>query len=177
MRAPDVMSCPEEDSASELSPGGLPVPVGCPAPVCLALEVCPVPACLALEGCPVQVLSCLSSPRGLLIPPNFPREIFVGGRRVPAGVARPRDKAMAIKGHLPWPPELPAPPCPPELPAPPWPPELPAPPWPPEVPALPWPLSSVRFWRSPSCVPVRVCPEGPPECLETLTSVFSNISV
>ncbi len=23
---------------------------------------------------------------------------------------------------------------------------------------------SVLLWRSPSCVPVRVCPEGPPEC-------------
>ncbi len=75
VRAPDVMSCPEEASASELSPGGLPVPVGCPVPVCLALE-----------GCPVPVFSCLSSPGGLLIPPNFPREIFLGGRRIPAGV-------------------------------------------------------------------------------------------
>ncbi len=25
-------------------------------------------------------------------------------------------------------------------------------------------LKSVLLWRSPSCVPVRVCPEGPPEC-------------
>ncbi len=55
VRAPDVMSCPEEASASELSPGGLPVPVGCPVPVCLALVGCPVPVCLALEGCPVPV--------------------------------------------------------------------------------------------------------------------------
>ncbi len=49
--------------------------------------------------CPVHVLSCLSRPRGLLIPPNFPREIFFGGRRVPAGVARPRDEATAMKDH------------------------------------------------------------------------------
>ncbi len=90
MRAPDVMSCPEEASASKpaqegfwflwdvlsclSSPGGLSCSV-----------------CLALEGYPV--LSSVSSPRGLLIPPNFPREIFLGGRRVPAGVAWPRDEA------------------------------------------------------------------------------------
>ncbi len=75
------------------------------------------------------------------------------------------------KDHLPWPPELPAPPWPPELPALPWPPELPAPPWPPELLhchaswLLPHGLLclSVPLWRSPSCVPVRVCPEGPPE--------------
>ncbi len=45
----------------------------------------------------------------------------------------------------------------------PWPPELPAPPWPPELPASPWPPLSVSLWRSPSCGPVHVCPEGPPE--------------
>ncbi len=90
--------------------------------------------CLALEGYPV--LSSVSSPGGLLIPPNFPREIFCGCRRVPAGVAWPRDEATAMNDHLPWPPELPAP---------------------------PWPPLSVLLWRSPSCVPVRVCPEGPPE--------------
>ncbi len=74
-----------------------------------------------------------------------------------------KDRGHGHKHHLPWPPELPAPPRPPELPAPPWPPELPAPPWPPELPAPPWPPLSVPLWRSPSCVPVRVCPEGPPE--------------
>ncbi len=31
------------------------------------------------------------------------------------------------------------------------------------LPAPPWPPSSVPLWRSPSCGPVRVCPEGPPE--------------
>ncbi len=59
VRAPDSSSCPKEASASELSPGGLPVPVGCPVPV----------------------LSCLFSPGGLLKPPNFPREFFLGGRK------------------------------------------------------------------------------------------------
>ncbi len=62
------------------------------------------------------------------------------------------DRGHGHKHHLPWPPELLAPP---------WPPELPAPPWPPELPAPPWPPLSVPLWRSPSCVPVRVCPEGP----------------
>ncbi len=59
MWASDSWSCPEEASASELSPGGLPVPVGCPVPV----------------------LSCLFSPGGLLIPPKYPREFFLGGRK------------------------------------------------------------------------------------------------
>ncbi len=36
------------------------------------------------------VLSCLFSPGGLLIPPNFPREFFLGGKRVPAVGAGPR---------------------------------------------------------------------------------------
>ncbi len=36
-------------------------------------------------------------------------------------------------------------------------------PWPPELPAPPWPPSFVLLWRSPSCGPVRVCPEGPSE--------------
>ncbi len=87
VRAPDVMSCPKEASASENSPGGLPDPVGC-----LVLSVWPWRIFLSCN-----VLSCLSSPGGLLIPPNFPREIFLGGRRVPAGVARPRDEATAMK--------------------------------------------------------------------------------
>ncbi len=54
---------------------------------------CPVPVCLALVGCPVLyvwpwraflscfVLFCVSSPRGLLIPPDFPREILGEGRK------------------------------------------------------------------------------------------------
>ncbi len=35
------------------------------------------PVCLAPESCPASVFS----PGGLLIPPNFPREIFFGGRK------------------------------------------------------------------------------------------------
>ncbi len=68
-------------------PGGLPVPVGC-----LVLSVWPLRAFLSCH-----ILSCLSSPGGFLIPPNFPRKKIWGGggRRVPAGVARPRDEAMA----------------------------------------------------------------------------------
>ncbi len=72
VRAPDVMSCPEEASASELSPGGLPVPVGCPVPVLF-----------------LSCLVCLA-PEGSDTPRNYPREIFLGGRRVPAGGAGPR---------------------------------------------------------------------------------------
>ncbi len=87
------------------------------------------PVCLALDGFPV--LSCpvsVSSPGGLLIPPNFPREIFWGGgKRVPAVGAGLRGRGHSHKDHLLWPPELPALTWPPELPAPPWPPELPAP--------------------------------------------------
>ncbi len=117
---------PRRSLSLRASPGGLPVPVGCPV-----LSVWPRRAFLSC-----LVLFCVSSPGGLLIPPNFPREIFLGGRRVPAGVAWPRDEATAMNYHLPWTPELPAP---------------------------PWPPLSVPLWRSPSCVPVRVCPEGPPE--------------
>ncbi len=93
-------------------------------------------------------MSCLSvsSPGGLLIPPNFPREIL-GGKRVPAVGAGPRGPRPRPQGPpcgpLPWPPELPALPWPPEPLAKPWPPELPAPPWPPELPAPPWPPLSV----------------------------------
>ncbi len=59
-------------------PGGLLVPVGC-----LVLSVWPrgaflsSPVCLALEGYPV--LSGVFSPGGLLIPPDYPREILWGG--------------------------------------------------------------------------------------------------
>ncbi len=62
---------PRRSLSFQASPGGLPVPVGCLVPVCLAL---------------------------------------CGGRKVPAVVAGPRDEATATKDHLPWPPELPAPP-------------------------------------------------------------------
>ncbi len=65
------MSCPEEASASELSPGGLPVPVGCPVPVCLALEGCPVP--VLFMYCPV----CLA-PEGSWYPLTSPGKFFWG---------------------------------------------------------------------------------------------------
>ncbi len=52
-------------------------------------------------------------------------------------VAGPRDEATATKDHLPWPPELPAP---------------------------PWPPSVCSTLEAPSCVCICVGPEGPPEC-------------
>ncbi len=65
----------------QASPGGLLVPVGCPV-----LSVWPWRAFLSCF-----VLSCcVFSPGGLLIPPNFPREILGGGIRVPAVGAGPR---------------------------------------------------------------------------------------
>ncbi len=115
MRAPDSSSCPEEASASELSPGGLPVPVGCPVPV----------------------LSCLFSPGGLLIPPKYPREFFFGGRKGSGCGGRAEGteaKAPKTTCHGLLSSQL--------------------------CHGL---QSSVPLWRSPSCVPVRVCPEGPPE--------------
>ncbi len=42
-------------------------------------------------------------------------DFFWGGTKVPTVVAGPRDKATATKDHLPWPPELPAPPWPPSV--------------------------------------------------------------
>ncbi len=60
-----------------------------------------------------------------------------GGTRVPAVVAGPRDEATATRDHLPWPPELPAPPGP----------------------------TSVCFaLEAPSCVCLCVGPVGSPEC-------------
>ncbi len=93
-------------------------------------------------------MSCLSvsSPGGLLIPPDFPREILGGGGGV-EGAKAPKSICHGLQssqlrhglqssqlrhgfqssqlrhGHC----------------------------------------LSVPLWRSPSCVPVRVCPEGPPE--------------
>ncbi len=145
VRASDSWSCPEEASASELALEGF-------------LFLWAVLSCLSGPGglsCLVLYCYVCPAPEGSWYPLTSPGNFFFwGGRRVPAGVARPRDEATAMNDHLPWPPELPAPP---------WPPELPAPPWPPELPAPPWPPLSVPLWRSPSCVPVRVCPEGPPE--------------
>ncbi len=110
------------------------------------------------------VLSCLFSPGGLLIPPHFPMEILGGGRRVPAVGAGPRGSRprapktichglqssqlrhgpqssqlrhglqSSLHRHGFQSSQLRHGPC-----------------------------LSVLLWRSPSCVPVCVCPEGPPE--------------
>ncbi len=71
---------PRGSLSLQASPGGLLVPVGCPV-----LSVWPWRAFLSC-----CVLSCLFSPGGLLIPPHFPREILGGVVRVPAVGAGPR---------------------------------------------------------------------------------------
>ncbi len=147
------------------SPGGLLVPVGCPVvsvwpwraflPSCPVLSVWPWRAVLSCF-----VLSCLFSPGGLLIPPHFPMEIFGGGSRVPAVGAGPRGSAMTICHGLQSS-------------------QLRHGPQSSQLHHGPQsslhrhgfqssqlrhgPCLSVLLWRSPSCVPVCVCPEGPPE--------------
>ncbi len=79
---------------------------------------------------------CLA-PEGSRYPWATPWYFFGGGTKVPAVVAGPRDEATATMDHRPWPPELPAP---------------------------PWPPSICSTLEVPSCVCIRVCPEGPPEC-------------
>ncbi len=72
VRAPDSSSCPEEASASKLAQEGFWF-------LWAVLFVC-----LALEGYPV--LLCVFSPGVLLIPLNYPREIFfLGGRKGSGG--------------------------------------------------------------------------------------------
>ncbi len=83
------------------------------------------------------VVSSLFRPGGLLIPPSCPMDFFWGGTKVPAVEAGPRDEATATMDHLPWPPELPAP---------------------------PWPSSVCSALEAPSCVCLCVGPEGSPEC-------------
>ncbi len=72
-----------------------------------------------------------------------------GGTKVPAVVAGPRDEATATNDHLPWPPELPAP---------------------------PWPPSVCSALEAPSCVCICVCPEGPPECPPPLPLPGSTVT-
>ncbi len=144
-------------------------------PVCLALEGCPViVSCLSGPGwLSCHVLSCLFSPGGLLIPPHFPMEILGGGSRVPAVGAgprgsRPRAPKTICHGlqssqlrHGPQSSQLRHGPQSSQL-----------------HHGLQsslhrhgfqssqlrhGPCLSVLLWRSPSCVPVCVCPEGPPE--------------
>ncbi len=179
MRAPDSWSCPEEASASELAQEGfwflwdvlscLSCPGGLSCLVCLALEGFPV-----LSVWPWRAfLSCLSGPGGLLIPPHFPMEILGGGSRVPAVGAgprgsRPRAPKTICHGlqssqlrHGPQSSQLRHDPQSSQL-----------------HHGLQssvhchgfqssqlrhGPCLSVLLWRSPSCVPVCVCPEGPPE--------------
>ncbi len=177
MRAPDSWSCPEEASL-RASPGGLLVPVGCPVvtvwPWRAFLSSCPVLSVWpwrAVLSC--FVLSCLFSPGGLLIPPHFPMEILGGGSRVPAVGAgprgsRPRAPKTICHGlqssqlrHGPQSSQLRHGPQSSQL-----------------HHGLQsslhrhgfqssqlrhGPCLSVLLWRSPSCVPVCVCPEGPPE--------------
>ncbi len=77
------------------------------------------------------------SPRRAPGTPELPHGFLGGGTRVPAVVAGPRDEATATRDHLPWPPELPAPPGP----------------------------TSVCFaLEAPSCVCLCVGPVGSPEC-------------
>ncbi len=64
-------------------------------------------------------------------------DFFWGGTKVPAVEAGPRDEATATRDHLPWPPELPAP---------------------------PWPPSVCFALEAPSCVCLCVGPVGSPEC-------------
>ncbi len=148
LRAPDSSSCPEEASASKPAQEGF-------------WFLWDVLSCLSGPGVlSCHVLFCVSSPGGLLIPPDFPREIFGGGGRRGSGCRGRAEgtEAKAPEDHLPWPLELPTPPWPPELPTPPWPPELPALPWHPELPAPPWPPErppplpggTVTAWDTPS---------------------------
>ncbi len=107
MRASDSSSCPEEASASKPAQEGF-------------WFLWDVLSCLSGPGVlSCHVLFCVSSPGGLLIPPDFPREILGEGRRGSGCRGRAEGtEAKAPEDHLPWPPELPAPPWPPELRAP-----------------------------------------------------------
>ncbi len=185
MRAPDSWSCPEEASASELAQEGFwflwdVLSVG---PWRAFLSSCPVLSVWpwrSVLSC--FVLSCLFSPGGLLIPPHFPMEILGGGRRVPAVGAgprgsRPRAPKTICHGlqssqlrHGPQSSQLRHGPQSSQL------------RHGPQSSQLHHglqsslhrhgfqssqlrhgPCLSVLLWRSPSCVPVCVCPEGPPE--------------
>ncbi len=154
---------PRRSLSLRASPGGLLVPVGCPV-----LSVWPWRAVLSCF-----VLSCLFSPGGLLIPPHFTMEIWGGGSRVPAVGAgprgsRPRAPKTICHGlqssqlrHGPQSSQLRHGPQSSQL---------------RHGPQSSLhrhgfqssqlrhgPCLSVLLWRSPSCVPVCVCPEGPPE--------------
>ncbi len=120
MRAPDYLSCPEEASASKLAQEGflflwavlscLFSPSGLSCPVCLAPEGCPLLSCLfspSGQSCPVSL-----APEGSWYP-LAAQWNFLGGYKGPG--CSGRAEATATRDHLPWPPELPAPPWPPSV--------------------------------------------------------------
>ncbi len=72
----------------------------------------------------LSIVLCVFSPRGLLIPLSFPKEIFGGGSRAPAEETEVGAGAAVSEAVPPWPPKLSAPPWPPVLPAPPGPPSV-----------------------------------------------------
>ncbi len=138
-----------------------------------------------------RVLSCLSGPGGLLIPPHFPREIFWGGIRVPVVGAgprglRPRAPKTICHGlqcsqlrHGPQSSHVRHGPQSSQLRHGPQSSQLYHGPQSSQLhhglqsslhrhgfqssQLRHGPCLSVLLWRSPSCVPVCVCPEGPPE--------------
>ncbi len=83
-RAPDSSSCTEEASASKPSPGGLPVPVGCPVLSGLSNPV----------GCPVLSCPVCLVPEGSWLPLAAPWIFFAESSRIPAVVAGPREQRL-----------------------------------------------------------------------------------
>ncbi len=78
VRAPDSSSCPEKASASKPAQEGF----------WFLWDVLSCLSGLGVLSC--HVLFCVSSPGGLLIPPDFPREILGGSRRGSGCRAGPR---------------------------------------------------------------------------------------
>ncbi len=111
MRAPDYLSCPEEASASKLAQEGflflwavlscLFSPSGLSCPVLFVLPR------RAVLSCPVSL-----APEGSWYP-LAAQWNFLGGYKGPG--CSGRAEATATRDHLPWPPELPAPPWPPSV--------------------------------------------------------------
>ncbi len=85
-----LLVMPRRSLSLRASPGGLPVPVGCPVPVCLATEGCPILSCSCVFSpgglsmyCPV----CLA-PEGSLYPLTSPGKFW--GKRVFGCRGRPQ---------------------------------------------------------------------------------------
>ncbi len=122
------------------------------------------PVCLALESCHVMYCSVCLAPEGSWYPLTSPGKFFWGVERVPAVGAGPRGPRPRPQG----PPAMAS-----------WAPCTAMASWAPSYAMASWaPCTamasraassamaselSVPLWRSPSCVPVRVCLEGPPE--------------